>query len=223
VNPKNNMAVKSKATQSFIVVKEVKDGVVTLTNGEMRMVLMVSSINFALRSEDEQEAILLQFQNFLNSLEFSTQIFIQSRRLDIKPYLAMMESRLKEQLNDLMKIQIEEYIGFIKRFTDTTSIMTKTFFIIVPYSRSESVAPKKGGGGFMSFLPGKKSGKESAEKTEAFEEARSQLEQRANIVKMGLARTGVRAVPLGTEELVELYYKFYNPGETEKPVQMAEK
>jgi len=211
------MAIKAKATQSFITVKELKDGVATLVDGSMRMVLMVSSINFALRSEDEQEAILLQFREFLNSLEFSTQIFIQSRRLDIRPYLEIMKELQKEQLGDLMKIQIEEYIGFIKRFTDTTSIMTKTFFIVVPYSRGESTAPQKKGGILSSFF-GKKGSKEKSRKEiEQFEEARSQLEQRANIIKVGLARTGVRAVPLGTDELAELYYKFYNPGETEKP------
>jgi hypothetical protein len=213
--------VKSKATQEFIPLKEIRDGVVVLKDGSMRMVLMASSINFALKSEDEQAAVLLQFQDFLNSLEFSTQIFIQSRRLDIRPYLSLLKERLKAQLSDLMRIQIEEYINFIKEFTEEAHIMTKAFFIIIPYA-SKGLSSKKTHS-FKSLLPG--GGGVSAAKKEhefeVFEEARSQLEQRANVIKSGLARTGVRAVPLGTEEVTELYYKFFNPGDTERPTSTA--
>ncbi|GMQ95468.1 MAG: hypothetical protein BMS9Abin13_583 [Patescibacteria group bacterium] len=215
------MAIKSKATQGFVPIEEVRDGVVILKDGSMRMILMVSSSNFALKSEDEQRAVLAQFQTFLNSLEFSTQIFIQSRRLDIRPYLSLLRERLKEQMGDLMRIQIQEYIDFIKNFTDSTNIMTKTFFVILPYSHpilsQKTTSP-------FDFFSKKKNAtrKESREeqKLEAFEEARSQLEQRVSVAKQGLARTGLRAVVLGTEEIIELYYKFFNPGETEKPVKI---
>lgn len=212
------MAVKSKPAQDLVPIKEVRDGVVILKDGSMRMVLMVSSLNFALKSEDEQTAILLQFQSFLNSLDFSTQIFIQSRRLDIRPYLATLQARLKDQLGDLMRIQIEEYIEFIRAFTESTSIMTKTFFVVVPYS-SVPLAGEAASGGLFGMFGGEK--KKEVEKGAGgdiarFEEARSQLEQRANVVKQGLIRTGVRAIPLGTEELIELYYKMFNPGDTEK-------
>ena len=212
------MVVKSKPAQDLVPIKEVRDGVVILKDGGMRMVLMVSSLNFALKSEDEQTAILLQFQSFLNSLDFSTQIFIQSRRLDIRPYLATLQARLKDQLGDLMRIQIEEYIEFIRAFTESTSIMTKTFFVVVPYS-SAPLAGEAVSGGLFGVFGGEK--KKEVEKGAGgdiarFEEARSQLEQRANVVKQGLIRTGVRAVPLGTEELIELYYKMFNPGDTEK-------
>lgn len=218
------MAVKSKPAQDLVPIKEVRDGVVVLKDGGMRMVLMVSTLNFALKSEDEQGAILLQFQSFLNSLDFSTQIFIQSRRLDIKPYLATLDARLKEKLNDLMRIQIEEYIQFIRAFTESTNIMTKTFFVVVPYAPS-GTAQSASSGGLFGILGGEK--KVEIEKgaggdVARFEEARSQLEQRANVVKQGLIRTGVRAVPLGTEELIELYYKMFNPGDTEKPLKVGE-
>ena len=183
---------------------------------------MASSINFALKSEDEQAATLLQFQSFLNSLEFSTQIFIQSRRLDIRPYLSLLKERLKAQLSDLMRIQIEEYINFIREFTEETHIMTKAFFIIIPYA-STGVSTKKTSpfSGISDLLSGKKgtSVTKKERELEAFEEARSQLEQRTNVIKSGLARTGVRAVPLGTEEVTELYYKFFNPGESETPIE----
>jgi hypothetical protein len=217
------MAVKSKPAQDLVPIKEVRDGIVILKDGSMRMVLIVSSLNFALKSEDEQAAILLQFQNFLNSLDFSTQIFIQSRRLDIRPYLATLQERLKGQLSDLMRIQIEEYIEFIRAFTESTSIMTKTFFVVVPYTAS--MLSSGGDTGFLGGILGGKTKKDSTKTPNEndiarFEEARSQLEQRANIVKQGLVRTGVRAIPLGTEELIELYYKMFNPGDTEKPLKV---
>ncbi len=221
------MAVKSKPAQDLVPIKEVRDGVVILKDGGMRMVLMVSSLNFALKSEDEQTAILLQFQSFLNSLDFSTQIFIQSRRLDIRPYLATLQARLKDQLGDLMRIQIEEYIEFIRAFTESTSIMTKTFFVVVPYSSTATSSEPSSGGMLGGIFGGKNKKDASRTKDENdvahFEEARSQLEQRANVVKQGLIRTGVRAVPLGTEELIELYYKMFNPGDTEKQLKVEGK
>lgn len=216
------MAVNSKATQDFVPIKEIRDGVVILKDGTIRMLLMASSVNLALKSADEQQAVLIQFQSFLNSLEFSTQIFIQSRRLDIRPYLLLLEERLKEEVNDLLKIQIQEYIGFVKTITQSTNIMSKFFVIVVPYAPPRSVTSSSSSSknGFSGFF-----GKNKVENTtpsqtavEAFEEARTQLEQRAGIISQGLARTGVRVVPLGTEELTELYYRLFNPGEVEKKV-----
>src|SRR4051812_20981984 len=104
------MAVQAKATQDFVPIKEVRDSVLVLKDGSMRSILLASSVNFALKSGDEQTSIILQFQNFLNSLEFTVQVFVQSRRLDIRPYLALLEERYKEQVGELMKIQTREYI-----------------------------------------------------------------------------------------------------------------
>ncbi len=217
------MAIKSKAAQDFIPIKEIRDGVVILTDGTLRMLLMASSINLALKSSDEQAGVLMQFQSFLNSLEFSTQIFIQSRRLDIRPYLTLLEGRLHEEPNDLLKIQIREYMGFIKTVTQSTNIMSKLFIVVVPYAPPKSVTATEGGqkGGLFDSLFGKKQTTRptlSQDAISAFEEARSQLEQRAGIVSQGLSRTGVRVVPLGTEECTELYYRLFNPGETEKQI-----
>lgn len=215
------MAVKSQAAQQFVPIKEIRDGVVILRDGTMRMVLMASSINLALKSEDEQAAILMQFQSFLNSLEFSTQIFIQSRRLDIRPYLARLEERHREEMNELLKIQIREYIGFIKTVTQSTNIMNKLFLIVVPFSPTKPVTANTPSGGLLGGLfGGKKEAKPVITQSaiDAFEEARSQLEQRAGIISQGLARTGVRIVPLGTEELTELYHHLFNPGEEEKRI-----
>ena len=108
--------VVSKATQDFVPIKEIRDGVVILKDNSMRAIVLASSLNFALKSSDEQSAIISQFQNFLNSLNFSIQIFVQSRRLDIRPYIALLENRQKEQMGDLLKVQTKEYIEFIKSF-----------------------------------------------------------------------------------------------------------
>lgn len=214
------MAVSSKATQEFVPIKEVRDGIVMLKNGSMRGVVLASSLNFSLKSEDERNAILLQFQDFLNSLDFAIQISIESRRLDIRPYIALLEDRYKEQINDLMKVQTREYIEFVKKFTETTNIMTKSFFIVVSYD--PAIIDIKGGvGGISGKLFQKKSmAQQSEQKQASFEENRTQLEQRVSVVEQGLSRCGIRVIRLGTEEVVELFYKIFNPGDTEKPIKL---
>ncbi len=200
--------VNTKAAQDFVPIKEIRDGVVILKDGSMRSLIMVSSLNFALKSPDEQQAIIMQFQNFLNSLDFSIQISLQSRELDIRPYIALLEGRYKDELGDLMKIQIKEYIQFVKSFVEQSDIMTKTFFVVVPFS------PTILNNGMM----GNKKETGSKEKADNFDENRLQLEQRMGVVQQGLTRCGLRSVQLGTEEIVELYYKIFNPGELGKPM-----
>jgi hypothetical protein len=200
-----------KPTQDFVPIQEVRDGIVILKDGSMRAILMTSSVNFALKSEDEQLAILIQFQNFLNSLDFSLQIFIQSRDLDIRPYVAKLEVLYKAQTTDLMRIQTREYIEFVKTFVEGSSIMTKRFFLVVPYTQ----AILKTGKGGMSFGKGKAG---TQEKSARFEENRSQIEQRISVIEQGMARTGIRIVNLGTEEIIELFYKMFNPGDQSKPI-----
>jgi len=215
--PPKKINTIAKATQDFVPIQEVRDGIIILKDGSLRAVLMASSLNFALKSQDEQEAILYQFQNFLNSLDFSVQIFVQSRKLDIRPYITLLEERLKEQTSELMKIQIQEYIGFIKNITESTNIMSKSFFIIVPYS--PAVISRKTAGALGSFI--KKGGGATSPEEEVendFEESRSQLEPRVSVVEQGLLRTGIRVAALGTEEAIELLYKMFNPGELEKPI-----
>ena len=209
---------KLKASQEFVPIKEVRDGIVILKDNSMRAILMASSINFALKSEDMQQAILLQFQNFLNSLDFSIQIHVQSRRLDIRPYLALLEERYKDQATDLMKIQTREYIEFVKTFTEGSNIMSKNFFVVIPYT--PSILPTGAGASAIGGMFGKKMVDDQTAKTDAFEENRTQLEQRVSIVEQGLLRTGIRIIELGTEEVIELFYKIFNPGDTEKPIQI---
>ncbi len=212
------MAIDAKPTQSFAPIKEIRDGVIVLKDGSLRSILLASSLNFALKSSEEQQSIIFQFQNFLNSINFSIQIYTQSRRLDIRPYIALLEERLKDQVGDLMKMQTREYIEFIKSFTESTNIMTKSFFIVVSYS-----APALGGTTAIkkSFFGGAKTSKKEQEKT-TFEESRSQLQQRVEVVEQGLVRCGIRIANLGTEELIELFYKTFNPGDVEKPIHITQ-
>jgi hypothetical protein len=213
------MVVSSKATQEFVPIKEVRDGITILKDGSMRGILLASSLNFSLKSDDERNAIILQFQDFLNSLDFGVQISIQSRRLDIRPYIALLEDRYKEQVNDLMKIQTREYIEFIKKFTETTSIMTKSFFVVVPYDPAIINIKSKS---LTGMFQKKTSSEEQKNKQMNFEENRTQLEQRVSVVEQGLSRCGIRVVRLGTEEVIELFYKVFNPGDTEKPIKTTE-
>ena len=208
--------VASTATQEFVPIKEVRGGVVVLKSGGLRQLLIASSVNFALKSADEQNAIIQQFQQFLNSIDFSVQFFIESRQLDIRPYLALLEERYKEQLDELMKIQIRSYITYIREFTERNNIMAKSFFIVVPY---DPPIISSGGGGLSGLFGGKRT-KEQADAS--FEEHRLQLEQRVSVVEQGLIRTGVRVAQLGTEETIELFYKLFNPGELEKPIQITQ-
>jgi len=199
------MSAKTSTTQEFIPIKEV------------RSILLCSSLNFALKSEDERRAILLQFQDFLNSLDFSIEIVVQSRKLDIRPYIALLEERGKAQTNNLMRIQVREYIEFIKSFTENTNIMTKNFFIVVTYSPAILTVNQSG----IASRLGLGIKQEQTGATEAsFDENRSQLEERLSVVEQGLIRTGIRVVRLGTEEVIELFYKAFNPGETEKPIKI---
>lgn len=211
------VSVASKTTQEFIPIKEIRDGVVVLKDGGMRAIILASSLNFALKSADEQNAIISQFQNFLNSLDFSVQIFVQSKRLDIRPYIALLEQRYRDQQSDLMKIQTREYIGFIKNFIENSNIMTKSFFIVIPFS--PSLVNNKKSPIENIFGKGKQTKSEiSLDKTKQFEEYRTQLDQRIAVVEQGLVRCGIRLIQLGTEEIVELYYRLFNPGDVEKPI-----
>ena len=207
-------ATQAGKTQEFVPIKEIRDGIIVLKDGGYRGVLICSAINFGLKSADEQHAITLGFQNFLNTLDFSIQILINSRRMDLRPYLAILEEKAPEQKSELMRIQLREYIEFVRSFTDQTNIMTKSFYVIVSYTPQVSAA------GAVSFLRRDSAAEKSSANKSTFEEERAQLEQRLSLVTAGLSGTGVRAVPLGTEETIELLYRSFNPGELENPIRL---
>jgi len=197
------------STQQFLEFEQIREGVVILKNKALRAVLMVSSLNFALKSEEEQQAILYQFQNFLNSLDFSCQVIIQSRRINIIGYLdKLKEIEIKEE-NDLLKMQIAEYRKFIESLMTGGGIMHKIFYVVVPFTLMEgqAIAGEK-----KSRFPGKI----PVLTEEEFQRCRNQILQRVEFVALGLRRCGLQAVPLTTAELIELLWSFYHPMEAER-------
>lgn len=211
------MALKAKATQEFVPIKEIRDGIIVLKNGDLRAIVLANSVNLSLKSDDEQKATILQFQNFLNTLDFSIQMSVQSRKLDIRPYLLLLEERMKVQTEPLIKLQTKEYIEFIRNFTETVNIMTKTFFVIVPYT---NVSFRANTDIFGKIFNTKSKIEQATAKEEDFEEKRSQLEERVGVIQQGLSCCGIKSAQLGTEEAVEVFYKVFNPGEIEGKIKL---
>lgn len=209
------MAADPKRSQEFVPVKEVRNGVIIMKDGGYRGILMCSSVNFSLKSEDEQRAIISGFQTFLNTLDFSVQIVVHSRKMDIRPYIAYLSDRMELQKSDLMRIQLREYSNFVESLTEGTNIMTKTFYVVVPYSPTASLKNSS-----LSGLFGGKKDTAAKGAVNPFDEHRAQLEQRLAVVAGGLQASGVRAAALGTEEIIELLYRAFNPGEQENPIRL---
>lgn len=196
------------STQQFLAISQIKEGIIVLKDQALRGILMVSSLNFALKSDEEQQAITYQFQNFLNSLDFSIQFLVQSRRLNITGYLEKIKELEAEQKNELLKIQTSEYYNFIKSLVGAGTIMNKSFFVVVPFSLFEALGLATG----ASLLKRKRA---QALTVEEFQRCKSQLWQRMEFVALGLRRCGLKAVPLTTEELIELFWRTHHPKEAE--------
>ena len=187
------------ATQNFVPIKEIRNGVVILNDGNLRILLSSSSINLSLKSDDERMGIINGFQSFLNSLDFNIQIFLQSKKLDIRNYIELLKSREKEVEEDLLKIQVKEYISFIQKFTEEQEIMTKNFYIVIPYDIPSITGNSKK----ISDVD--------------FMKSQNQLMQRVSIVSSGLTSLGLNIKVTNTEEVVSLFYKLYNPNELNTP------
>lgn len=214
------MPLNAKATQEFVPIKEIRDGIIVLKDGGLRAILLANSVNLSLKSDDEQKATILQFQNFLNTLDFSVQISIQSRRLDIRPYLILLENREKLQTEPLLKLQTREYIEFIRNFTESVSIMTKNFFITIPYTHTTLKTDSSILSGITDLFSKKNKEEKKMASQIDFEEKRSQLEQRVGVIQQGLGACGIKSAQLGTEEVVEAFYKVFNPGEMEGKIKL---
>jgi hypothetical protein len=195
------------STQKFVDVDEVRDGVIVLKNGSIRAVLLVSSVNFDLKSTEEQDGIINQYQNFINSVDFPLQISIMSRKLNINPYLEYLKRQEGKLTNELMQLQLSEYSNFIKNLAEVSDIMTKSFHIVIPFSPIENLKQ----GFFDSFFGGDNQKQSVMYKRELFDTYKNQLWQRVDHVIAGLSGIGLSIVPLKTEELIELLYNSYNP------------
>lgn len=211
------MARTTQSTQSFVLIDQIRDDVVILRKKGMRVIIKCSSVNFGLKSQDEQDAIVYEFQNFLNSLDFPIQIFANSRFLNIDDYVETLKEKEQEQQNDLLRIQTAEYINFIKDFVESTNIVSTDFYVIVPFETIEAVG-KAGGEGLLdtiktSFGFGK--APQAMEKKQ-FLHYKAQLMQRAEFVKTGLHRMGLTTKLVPTEELIMLFWNLYNPQNLQK-------
>lgn len=195
------------STQDFLVIDQIREGVVVLKDKGLRAVMMVSSLNFALKSEEEQSGIIFQFQNFLNSLDFTCQIVVQSRKLNITGYLDKIKELKVKQTNELLKAQTEEYYNFIKELVTTGTIMSKSFYVVIPFTVLEVK-----GTSLMQLL---KSSKTSSMTEEDFQRCKQQLWQRMEFVALGLRRCGLQAMPLTTPELIELFWGLHHPKQAE--------
>lgn len=194
------------AAQQFFPIEQIREGAIIMKDHSLRGVMMASSLNFALKEVEEQEAIIMQFQTFLNALDFSFQIVVASRQVNITGYLEKLKVIEQEQKNELLRVQTREYRKFVERLVEGGSIMNKQFYLVVPFYLSEIFGGKTKGGLFNV-----KSAPTLTE--ELFQRCRIQLYQRMEFLSLGLRRCGVWAVSLNSEELIELYWSLAHPRE----------
>jgi hypothetical protein len=199
---------KPKAsTQSHLDILEIKDNVVAMKDGTLRAVILVSSINFALKSEDEQVAVIQGYTQFLNSFDFSIQIVIQSRKLNIEDYLDRLKKVEKEQTNELLRMQTAEYQQYIKELVEIADIMSKRFYAVVPYSPISDKQKKY----FTRLKEALSPTSVIHLKRKKFDKYKSELFKRVDYVTDGLSSIGLKSVQLDTQSIIELFYNTYNP------------
>ncbi len=208
-----NRTTNKVTTQQYIDIAEIHDDTVILKDNTLVAVLLVSSINFALKSEEEQNAIIQAYISFINSLSFPVQIVIQSRRLNIDDYLEQLKKKEKEQTNELLKIQIADYIDYIKELIELGDIMTRRFYVVVSYHTQEGT---KRQGLIGKIINSFKVVKVIGMKREQFLKYRQELDRRVNAVQSALASMTLNSQRLDTQSLIELYYNSYNPDSSQR-------
>ncbi|MBT6068401.1 hypothetical protein HOG48_01455 [Candidatus Peregrinibacteria bacterium] len=199
------------STQQHMQIAEIRDNVMVLKNGGLRTILKTSSINFNLKSEAEQNAIIYSYQNFLNTIEFPVQILVRSKKLEIDEYVEKVRGFGEKQQNPLLKKQTFEYAEYIQKLVEYADIMEKEFYVVVPYNppRAEknNIVSQ-----FLNSMRSKDSVIDIKKRHTEFEQLKKGLNQRVNVVRTGLEQCGLRVDELTTHEMIELFYKIYNPG-----------
>ncbi len=203
--------MNAPAIQQKIEIEDVQEGVIILKDGSLRAILMTSSVNFSLKSTEEQDALIYKYQGFLNSLDFPLQIVTISRTLDISDYLNIMEQKRREQANELLRIQIAEYQDFVKNLVQVGNIINQSFYVVVTLLKIEN----KQSSWLEKLGFGEK--KNSQQEIKSLDELKTQLWQRVEYVTSGLAGVGIKSTPLNTEEIVQLFYHLYNMGTKDNP------
>jgi len=198
----------SASTQKYLDISEIKENTVIMRDGTLRSVILVSSINFALKSEDEQNAIISAYVGFLNNIDFPLQIVIQSRELNIDNYIESLKKKEKEQTNELLKMQTAEYIQYINELISMSKIMNKRFYVVIPY---DPISDKQKNF-FNRFFDVFKPTTLIKMKEKKFLRRRVELTRRVDNIMSGLNSIGLNCVELDTQSLIELYYNSYNPG-----------
>lgn len=202
------------STQRFLPIGEIKEGFIVLKNGGMRAILQTSSVNFNLKSEDEQNALISSYQSFLNTLEFPIQILVRSKKLDVDKYIHTIDNLAHKQANPLLQKQTIAYSEYIQKLVEYADIMEKKFYIIVPVDpiRNET---KQGILKDIFLLLDHLKPQDTVSKIQTrqheFEALKKTLQQRINTIKDSLSNCNIRSEQLNTEELVELLYQSYNP------------
>jgi type IV secretory pathway VirB4 component len=202
--PKPNIS-----TQQFLPFSAIYDDIVVSKKGQFAQVLMVNSVNFGLKSEEEQNAIIGQYQSFLNALAFPIEIVMHSKQLDLSAYIKDLQARIAQEPNELIRYQIQEYVDFVGKLISIANIMDKKFFIVVPY---QVPATEQSQGGFFSGLLGN-SHPHLKVPLSKFAKIKEELGQRINVVMSGLSSMGITSQVLSTKQLIELFYLTYNPEE----------
>lgn len=199
--------------QSALLVSELRENMVIMSDGSFRVVVTCKSINFDLMSAREREGVESSYQAFLNSLNFPVQILIRSQRVDIAPYLDLLEKLRRSQDNMLLGVLMDNYIGFIEQLADEANIMDKSFYVVVPYYPAGNVdsAVNASKNLFANLFKSQPKTSKIKIGQEAYDKAKDELQNRASTVLNNLFQMGVRSVQLNTKELGELYYNFYNP------------
>ncbi|HRY36874.1 MAG TPA: TraC family protein [Candidatus Magasanikbacteria bacterium] len=208
---KNEQSIKKKKSipnsQAHVPISEVKNDTVVMKDGTLRAVLMVSSVNFGLLNEEEQQAIISSYVSFLNSLDHPLQICIQSRQLNIRPYMETLQARREQIENELLKAQISDYISFINETVTLRNITSKQFYVVVPY---DPMTNKKKS--FWSRLGDALNPINLIRlKEETFKKRKGELDARVRLIEAGLSGMNLDVIRLDTQALIELYYSTYNP------------
>jgi len=200
------------STQKYLDITEIRDGVIIMRDGSLRAVILVSSVNFALKSEEEQNATIQSYISFLNYLEHPVQILTQSRKLNIDKYLNNISEIEKKQTNELLKMQTAEYRQFVKELVDLGEIMSKKFYIVIPYVPGAD--KKKGLMDRIASIFSPLTNIRLREKR--FQELKKDLDTRVGTINSGLNGIGLNIAQLDTQALIELFYNTYNPQVSEQ-------
>ncbi len=206
--------INPNSTQNTLQIAEIRDGIVIMSDGSFRSVVMVKSINFDLMSPQEREAVEYSYQGFLNSLYFPVQIFIRSSKVDLRPYIERLDKIRAEHDNMLLSLLMEDYISFIDNISLETNIMDKKFYVVVPFfpeidAKAAIKASKNLFGSLKSIFRPTEQHVVIDEQT--LEKAKTELRNRVQAVLAGLLQCSIQGLPLDTQELIELYYDTYNP------------